>query len=237
MDAHPRLPAAIELAWGLRTPVRSGPKPKFTLPRIVAAAITLVDRTGLETFSMNKLADELGTKTMSLYRYVESKEDLLTLMLDLGYGPLPGDTPPASPPRAGLEFWARRMFATYQAHPWMLKVRIRSLPTTPNALAWVDYGLQCLAGTRLSDTDRLNGLLLLDGHVRNSSRLATDLGETGGSASQYSRIMGGLVRAEDYPALARMIASGAVDSRDRDQADQAGFEFGLTRVLDWLTSA
>ena len=84
------LPASVELLWGLRDRSRrGGPKPTLSLDRIVSAAIELADAGGLAAVSMSRLADKLGFTTMSLYRYIASKEELLLLMVDASIGPLP----------------------------------------------------------------------------------------------------------------------------------------------------
>ena len=53
------------------------------------AAITVVERDGLAAVSMSRVAAELGASTMSLYRYVSAKDELLMLMADAAYGAPP----------------------------------------------------------------------------------------------------------------------------------------------------
>ncbi|HKN92567.1 MAG TPA: TetR/AcrR family transcriptional regulator C-terminal domain-containing protein [Acidimicrobiia bacterium] len=57
----------------------SGRVPRNTLSRavIVAAALALVDEEGLEALTMPRLGTHLGVGTMSLYRHIEGKDDLL----------------------------------------------------------------------------------------------------------------------------------------------------------------
>ena len=57
----------------------SGRVPRNTLSRavIVAAALALVDDEGLEALTMPRLGTHLGVGTMSLYRHIEGKDDLL----------------------------------------------------------------------------------------------------------------------------------------------------------------
>ncbi|MFI9627563.1 TetR/AcrR family transcriptional regulator [Streptomyces sp. NPDC052042] len=50
--------------------------------KIVAASVRLLDAEGLDKFSMRRLAAELGVTAMSLYWYVDTKNDLLELALD-----------------------------------------------------------------------------------------------------------------------------------------------------------
>jgi AcrR family transcriptional regulator len=48
---------------------------------ITAAAVTIAGREGLDAVSMRRVATELGTGAASLYRYVDTREDLLTGLL------------------------------------------------------------------------------------------------------------------------------------------------------------
>lgn len=53
----------------------------MTRDQIVATALDLVERDGLERFSMRKLADALVVGTMSAYAYFADKDDLLDAMV------------------------------------------------------------------------------------------------------------------------------------------------------------
>ena len=76
------LSRSLELLWGTREPATRGPKAELSLERIVDAAVALADREGLGALSMRRVATELGVGTMSLYRHVPGKGELLDLMLD-----------------------------------------------------------------------------------------------------------------------------------------------------------
>ncbi|MGW6978063.1 TetR/AcrR family transcriptional regulator [Streptomyces sp. NPDC054932] len=56
--------------------------------RITAATVRLLDADGLTRFSMRRLAAGLGVTAMSLYWYVDTKQDLLELALDSALGEL-----------------------------------------------------------------------------------------------------------------------------------------------------
>jgi len=63
---------------------RSGRVARNTLSRgrIVEAAVALIDGGGLAAFTMPRLAEQLGVGTMSLYRHIEDKDDLLDAMAE-----------------------------------------------------------------------------------------------------------------------------------------------------------
>lgn len=67
----------------------------LTRERIAATALELTDTDGLDGLSMRKLGSALGVEAMSLYHYVENKEDLLNAIVDKLYGEidLPTDIP------------------------------------------------------------------------------------------------------------------------------------------------
>jgi AcrR family transcriptional regulator len=73
------------LLWGSRERNARGPRPGLSIDQI-AAAIEIADVDGLEGHSMRGVADRLGAGTMSLYRYVPAKADLLDVMIDLVSG-------------------------------------------------------------------------------------------------------------------------------------------------------
>lgn len=75
--------------------------------RITAASVRLLDAEGLAKFSMRRLAAELNVTAMSLYWYVDTKDDLLELALDSVYSEIDprGRTRPG---RSGCARWRPR---------------------------------------------------------------------------------------------------------------------------------
>ncbi len=57
-------------------------RPGLSRERIIAAAIEFVDKRSLTALTMRRLGKELGVEAMSLYRYVNGREDLLEGMVD-----------------------------------------------------------------------------------------------------------------------------------------------------------
>jgi AcrR family transcriptional regulator len=227
------LPPSLELAWGLRDAGTRGPKRGLTLAQITAAGMKLARAEGVGALSMAHIARELGVGTMSLYRYVAAKEELLMLMVDTALG-----TPPPAPPgeewRAGLRRWSVGVWEAYQRNPWALRVPIGGPPSGPNNVAWLDNGLQALSGTSLPEQDNLSTVLLLSGFVRNTATLVADLTESaaGGTVMPgYGQMITRLTSAEQFPALHRAIASGSLDDDDDIEVE---LEFGLERILDGI---
>jgi len=229
-DEH-LIPPSIELAWGRRQKGTRGPKPGLTLDRIVAGGIKVAMTEGIGALSMTRVASELGVGTMSLYRYVTAKDELLTLMVDSALG-RPPDPAPGEDWRAGLTRWAIGVRNAYRRHPWSLRVPISAPPLGPNNVAWLENALRALGATPLSEQQKLSTVLLVSGFVRNDVTLDLDLaaGAAGGQVMPtYARMLGALIEHGDFPALADALASGALEDEDDPDSE---FQFGLERILD-----
>lgn len=228
----PELPASLRAAWGLESRSGRGPKPGLSLEQIVDAAVQLADSQGLSAVSMARVAQELGASTMSLYRYVAAKDELLALMVDAASGP-----PPTADPdegwRESLARWARVSLEGMLRHLWAVQVPITGPPTTPNQVAWLEQGLRALAGTPLPEEEKASVVLLVSGYVRNQATLAAQLGAaefvSDAAMSAYSRLLGELTEGERFPAIGAVLAAGVFDRADPPEKE---FEFGLQRILD-----
>ena len=97
-----------------------GPVPEHDRARIAAAAVTLADADGLGAVSMRKIAAALGTAPASLYRYVDSRDELLELMADAAAGELDLTRPLSGDWQADLVALAHQMHGIYRRHPWLL---------------------------------------------------------------------------------------------------------------------
>jgi AcrR family transcriptional regulator len=232
---EPQLPPSIELLWGLREAGSRGPRQGLSLARIVEAGISVAQTEGVAALSMARIAKELGVGTMSLYRYVESKDELLQTMVDtaLGAPPAPG---PGEDWRAGLMRWAVAVRAAYHGDPWALRVPISGPPLGPNNVAWLDNALAAMADTPLTEQDKLSCVLLVSGFVRNDVTLALDFAQASGGAPQmpgYGQLLARLTTAEELPSLHRAIASGSLDDPDDPDVE---FNFGMARILDGIAA-
>jgi AcrR family transcriptional regulator len=231
----PPVPPVLAAAWGLRDRPEKGPRPGLSLDRIVQGAVRVADAEGLPAVSMGRVAAELGAAPMSLYRHVGSKDDLLVLMVDLAIGeppaPVAGQTW-----RQGLTAWAWAARASYHRHLWALQIPITAPPATPGQIAWLETGLAMLAGTRLTEQQKLSTVLLLSGFVRNEATLMSNIAatpEAGELMSGYHLLLARLVPADRFPHVHATMTSGALD--DGDAPDQE-FVFGLERTLDGIAA-
>ena len=242
MTGPGELPRHLRLLWALPE-TRRGPRPRQTIQGIGAAAVALADAEGLTAVSMKAVAEAVGMTTMSLYRYLDAKEDLLEVMLDQAYGPpiALGELADSPDWRARLAGWAHALGAALLAHPWIVEVPLSTPPATPNVLGWTDLGVAALSGTGLDGQQRLSCLLLVDGFVRQHVRLSLQIGLAPGASAAdgadatpggavYASRVAQLVDPQRLPHLAE--ASSALG--DDGDFYREELEFGLGVLLDGI---
>ncbi|MGY0501434.1 TetR/AcrR family transcriptional regulator [Nocardia sp. FBN12] len=226
-------PTTVELLWGTTQRPKRGPKPALTLDGIVAEAIALVDAEGLSALSMQRLAERLGFTKMSLYRYVPGKEQLTALMLDAAMGEPPNAAGVHQDWRAGLRNWGEALFARYRAHPWAIELTIGVRPMGPNEMGWTEAALTALAGTGLTGSEKLDTIVLLNGHARSLAQQVSSMGENGELqfTEQFTAMM--TAAADRYPEVRAAFAEEAATPAGKSGPSDA-LRFGVERILDGL---
>ena len=116
---------------------------QLTRERVMAAAIELADRDGIESISMRKLAQELGVEAMSLYTHVRNKNDLLAGMTDavIRQIPISADGADWKASLRQLVFAARSVMLR---HPWAPRTVETQTAPGPAVLQYVNTVLGIL---------------------------------------------------------------------------------------------
>lgn len=131
---------------------------------ITEAAVRVADRDGLAGVSMRHVAAELGTGAGSLYRYVETREDLLDLMADH----VAGEYRFAAPTGAWLDdlvdvgLQAREI---HRRHPWLPELVLTRPVAGPRGLDLTEHVLAVLAHHPAPDGEKLVALAVLQAVV------------------------------------------------------------------------
>jgi AcrR family transcriptional regulator len=226
--------------WGLEP--QKAPREGLSVEKVVQAATAVADAEGLGAVSMSRVAKELGFSTMSLYRHVDSKDELLELMLDAAAQEPPEKLGAAGDWRADLETWALAMLDLFRRRAWLIQLPVSSIPSGPGQLAWVEAGLRALRDTALTDLERFSVIQLLATHVRGQAALTAQLGgamaregrDWHEAEQEWARDLAAVLDPERFPELSKLMASGtlapAPSAQDHDP--DAEFRFGLDRVLD-----
>ncbi|MFD4371548.1 TetR/AcrR family transcriptional regulator [Streptomyces sp. NPDC058486] len=137
--------------WLEQRAARSGGGPAgLDRDRIVAASVRMLDQDGLAKLSMRRLAAELGVTAMSLYWYVDTKDDIIEYAVDTAYGEVDLEAVAAgSDWRERLRTLALQYRGMLVRHPWMSPCAGRYLNIGPHAIA---------VGAKIQETIRATGL-------------------------------------------------------------------------------
>lgn len=214
-----------------------GPRPAYSRARITEAAVRVADAEGLDAASMRRIAAEIGTGAMSLYRYVPSRDDLIELMVDHVTGELDLPAAPTGDWRADLTLLAERDRAVRLRHPWVQDTRPVRYSFGPNQLRVLEFGVGALdLGIPIDDMMMLFGLV--EGYVETRVReeLAWDeelrrsgISKEGWMARSGQYVMR-LVNSGEHPIFTRIV----MDARQPHMGREAGFRCGLERILDCI---
>ena len=239
--ADPQLPRYLQLLWDREPAGRRGPKPGWTIQEIGTAGVAVADRDGLDGVSMKSVATEIGMTPMSLYRYVDSKEQLFEVMLDSAYGPADLSLVSSGPWRERLTRWAWALAEALVRHPWISLVPMASPPLSPNIIGWTEAGARAFEGLDVTAQQKMSSLLVVDGYVRSHVAMSVSMGFTGPDApppDPYQTLLPMLLDADRFPSL--LAASPALTGEDDPESDDDFFRgemrFGLDLILDGIES-
>jgi DNA-binding transcriptional regulator YhcF (GntR family) len=223
-------------------PKPAGAERDLSRQRIIQVAIEIADAEGLEALSMRGIAARVGAATMSTYRHVTSKDDLVMLMADAAFGELPpAEHSDGAGWRERVAGAVRTLWTLHRRHPWLahLSSLTRPLPL-PGLLAHGEQILAAFADTGLDPETTLDLQVLLYSYVQglaiNIEREAHAVATTGVSDDEWMRQQGPAMDAMTatgrYPAFARLLDAFAEGGYDLD-LDKI-FELGLGLMLDGL---
>lgn len=117
---------------------------------IVAAALHVLDRDGLDAVTLRRIAEELGVSAASLYDYVDSKDALVELILDRVLGEIDlADLPDGRAWQEQIKDVMRRTRAVFGRHADIARATLGRIPASPNALRQMELLLAILGSSDL----------------------------------------------------------------------------------------
>jgi AcrR family transcriptional regulator len=193
---------------------------------ITSAALAIADEEGLAAVSMRRVAARLGTGAASLYRYIDTREDLLDLMAD-ATGAEYSLPAPSGDWLADLTGLGQQARAIMRRHPW-LPLLVTTRPALgPNGLALAEYALDALARHPAALPVKLEAFALLN----SVTALFVQHELAGGSAAEQ-RNAAYLIQAAAsgaYPRLAGLLTLTPADAPTGDR-----YPGVLSRILTGL---
>ncbi len=215
-------------------------RPRFTRDAIAATAVRIADAECFGNVSMRRIAAELDVGTMTLYHYVRTKDELLSLVVDavMGEVVIPADEPMATEWRVALTTIAERTRAALERHPWILDIA-DDPPVGPNSVRHFDQTLQAVSALPIGLGDKFDIVSAVDEYVfgyslfqrnNSSSRPSSD--------TELLDYVERLVATGQYPQLAALAAEhGLADAWRQIETqvnDPGRFARNLVRLLDGI---
>jgi AcrR family transcriptional regulator len=216
------------------------------LADIVTVAVTVADAEGTDAISMRRIARELNVGTMSLYWYVQSKEELLQLMLEKVQ--MEAEAPePSGDWRADLRGYARTTRAALLHHPWAIDFLGVGPPSGPTDAGNLERLIAAVDGLGLEPGVAMQVLMTLGTFVmgavlREIQEIRWQRGAAEAAAGmteeEIEEFVAGFSRrlqeSGRYPHIAKIMDAG-IDPDAPETRDER-FEFGLDCVLDGIAA-
>ncbi len=233
-----------------KAPARKAPAPRgapkrlpLSRDRIVAAAMELADRGGLDTVTLRAVAERLGVEAMSLYKHVTNKDDILDGLVETVMGEM---TLPDR--RLGwrefLKARALTMRDVLLRHRWAaMLVESRTTPTRAR-LRTNDAVVGVLRSSGFSIELAYGTLLAIDSYTYGFTLQEAATPFEPEERTEVIRELSPAIARDDYPHLVEMmdfLTARATEAPSVGAASHAGatadFELGLGLFLDGLERA
>jgi AcrR family transcriptional regulator len=211
----------------------SGSEPRLSLSRgrILQAAVSLADQSGIEALTMRRLGKELGFEAMALYNYVRNKDDLLAGALDRVLDEC--EQPALDVPwEEAVRRSAVSVNLALRRHPWACTLLMRSSGMRPARLALMDSLLGRLRGAGFPAESTYDAYHVLDGHIFGFSLWQISHSYSPEEYAGMAASFGQVITPQDYPHLHEHATQHLSDEAP-DEADSFGV--GLDLILDGLS--
>jgi AcrR family transcriptional regulator len=197
------------------------------LEDVLNAGLRIADDEGLDAVSMRRVAEEIGVGAMTLYRYVQSKEDLLDRITDLVLGLLPDDDPEHHPWQLRLERSAHHLHTALLDHPGVAQILAARRDPIPALDRWRETQLGILRDAGLPPGQAVQILSAISAYTAGFAHA-----EGYRAASNATEIATRLRRLprDDFPLLSEHADAYA------GHLSQDAIALGLRTFIDGLTA-
>jgi AcrR family transcriptional regulator len=218
-------------------------RPRYSREQIAEAALALADAEGFEAVSMRRVASALGAGTMTLYHYVRTKDELISLMDDgimgellIPDGELPSDW------REALTLIARRSRAAFLRHPWAIET-MRAARLGPNGMRHFEQSVAAVSGIDLDPVEKLELITMVDDYVFGYTiREPSPSPEEAETRAEWTRLASAYIEEQletgDFPHIRSLVpdegVAAAFEMIESAFTGEERFERGLSRLLDGI---
>lgn len=214
---------------------RRGPRARRSTAEVISRAIELADHADLDAVTIRALAQSLQLPPMSIYTHVNSRADLLVLMVDVMHSRMRVRSVEEVGWPARVRAVAEDNLDLLRGHPWVLDIADQRAALGPGTIAKYDRELHAFDDTGLGDVERDAALSFLLDFVRAAATRMRENAEKEQFGAFWAEAGPRLATylGEDYP-LAQSVGQAAGESLGTPYDAAVAWEFGLARVIDGL---
>lgn len=204
-------------------------RPSLSRDHVLESAVALADDIGIEALTIRKLATAMGTKPMTIYRHVPSKEAIVDGMVDSVFAEI--ERPPTDGDWLGA---LRRRCVSARSvlnrHPWAAPLMESRTSPGPETLGHHDSVVGCLRRGGLSWQMVAHANAMLDAYIYGFALLEASLpSQAEGEFVEAVKDIASALDADAYPHLVGF----TVEHVFQPGYDFSGtFEVGLDVILE-----
>jgi AcrR family transcriptional regulator len=228
----------VDLLWrddSVAAGGRRGPRARHSTAEVVSRAIELADRDGLDAVTIRALAQSLELPPMSIYTHVNTRADLLVLMIDEVHSRMIARPVAEAGWPARVRAVAEDNLDLLRGHIWLLDIADQRAALGPGTIAKYDRELHAFDGTGLRDVERDAALSFVLDFARAAARRMRENAEKEQLGAFWAEAGPRLSThlGERHP-LAQSVGQAAGESLGAAYDADVAWGFGLARVLDGL---
>ena len=204
-------------------------RPSLSRDQVLDGAVALADDVGIDALTIRRLATALGTKPMSIYRHVPSKEQIIDGMVERVFAEI--ERPPAD--GDWIDALRRRCLSAKAAlnrHPWAAPLMEARTSPGPETLGHHDAMVACLRRGGLSWQMVAHAYAMLDAFIFGFSLQEATLPSH--AEGEFVAAAEDLVIAMDADAYPHLVAFTAEHVFQPGYDFSDSFEFGLDVILE-----
>ena len=204
-------------------------RPSLSRDQVLDSAVALADEVGIEALTIRKLATTIGTKPMTIYRHVASKEGIIDGMVERVFAEI--ERP--SPDGEWLDALRQRCMSARAAlnrHPWAAPLMEARTSPGPETLGHHDAVVGCLRRGGLSWPMVAHANAMLDAFIYGFALLESSLPSH--ADGEFVAAVEGIAQTLDADAYPHLVGFTAEHVFQPGYDFSNSFEFGLDRILE-----
>lgn len=207
-----------------RRATKRRPRGSLDLADITEAAMAIIDEHGVEALTIRRLSSELNVGAMTLYGYVNSKDDIVNLVASKHFEEIVVARPVDGNWIDAAKITYRSLRRLYLNHPYIATVHTSQATPPPSAYALIEQILELFEEAGMDRPTAASVHLALLNYTLGAALFGLPREPSAGISQELVTTLHAL-SADDFPSLsatALVLARAASDEQ---------FEFGLDSML------